>query len=311
VKAFTLPSFDASAEFGNDWPEPQAGEGEVLVRVGASSVNPVDGLIALGALKELFDYDFPVTIGRDYAGVVEDVGTEVRAYKPGDEVYGYLLHAGPKVHAGTWAELIAVPEQASIAAKPAIELEEAGAAPLAGISAILCLEMLDLSDGDVLLIIGASGGVGSFATQLAASTGVTVLAPALPEDDDYLRALGAAELVDRDGDLAAQVPKQHPDGVDAVLDLVSQTNEAFEEHAAFLKPDGRAASPLGAAGEGPGRHNIMAAPSTENLERLSGLLNDGTLRVPIQRRFKLAQAAEALEVHRTSHSQGKLAIAIR
>ena len=157
-----------------------------------------------------------------------------------------------------------------------------------------------------MLIVGASGGVGSLAVQLAARTGATIVAPALPEDETYLRELGVSEVLPRDGDLAAE-REQHPDGFDAVLDLV---NYAPGVPASLVREGGRVASPTGAAGEGQGRTMIMAAPTPENLERLARLLTDGMLRVPIQETYELAQAPDALTALAATHTQGKLAIRV-
>jgi NADPH:quinone reductase-like Zn-dependent oxidoreductase len=195
----------------------------VLVRVHASSVNPADNGIAAGMLKQMgLEYEFPVILGRDYAGVVEQVGPAVTRYAVGDEVFGFLLHANPTVHEGSWAELIAVPQDMFIGRAPeGVDLATAGAAPLAGIAAIMAIDALELSDGDTVLIVGAPGGVGSLAVSLAARAGATVVAPALPEDETYLSELGVSELLPRDGDLAAAARERHPDGFDAVLDLVN------------------------------------------------------------------------------------------
>jgi NADPH:quinone reductase-like Zn-dependent oxidoreductase len=222
------------------------------------------------------EYEFPVILGRDYAGVVEQVGAEVTRYAVGDEVFGFLLHANPTVRDGSWAELIAVPQDMFIGRAPqGVDLAIAGAAPLAGIAAMMAIDALELSDGDTVLIVGATGGVGSFAVQLAARAGATVVAPALPEDETNLRELGVSELLPRDDDLVAAAREHHPDGFDAVLDLV---NYAPGVPATLVKDGGRVASPTGAAGEGPGRTMVMAAPTPENLERLARLLADGTLR---------------------------------
>jgi NADPH2:quinone reductase len=280
------------------------------VRVHASSVNPADNGIAAGMLKQMgVEYEFPVILGRDYAGVVEQVGPEVTRYSVGDEVFGFLLHANPTVHDGSWAELIAVPQDMFIGRAPqGVDLATAGAAPLAGIAAIMAIDALELSDGDTVLIVGATGGVGSFAVQLAVRAGATVVAPALPEDETYLRELGVSELLPRDGDLAAAARERHPDGFDAVLDLV---NYAPGVPATLVKDGGRVASPTGAAGEGPGRMMVMAAPTPENLERLARLLADGTLRVHVQATYELARAPDALSALGTTHTQGKLAIHIQ
>ena len=130
MRAFTLDSFGAQPALRDDIPGPHVADNEVLVRVHASSVNPVDMFIAAGALKEMAQHEFPVILGRDFAGVVEQVGSAVSRYRIGDEVFGFLLHANPAVHDGSWAELISVPEDNFVAAKPrSVDFAHAGAAP--------------------------------------------------------------------------------------------------------------------------------------------------------------------------------------
>ena len=310
MKAVTLDAFDTPPRLRDDLPAPTPAAHEVLVRVHASSVNPADNGIATGMLKQMgIEYEYPVTLGRDYAGVVEQVGPQVTRYAVGDEIFGFILHANPTVHDGSWAELIAVPQDMFIGRAPqGVDLATAGAAPLAGIAAITAIDALELSEGDTVLIVGAPGGVGSFAVQLAARAGATVVAPALPEDESYLRELGVNELLPRDGDLAAAARERHPDGFDAVLDLV---NYAPDVPATLVQEDGRVASPTGAAGEGPGRTMVMAAPTPENLERLARLLADGTLRLHVQATYELAQAPKALTALATTHTRGKLAIRVQ
>jgi NADPH:quinone reductase len=309
MRAVTLESFDTPPALRDDLPAPTPAPTEVLVRMRASSVNPADNSIATGMLKQMgVEYEFPVILGRDYAGLVEQVGAEVTRYSVGDEVFGFLLHANPTVHDGSWAELIAVPQDMFIGQAPqGLDVSTAGAAPLAGIAAIKAIDALDLSEGDTVLIVGATGGVGSFAVQLAARAGATVVAPALAEDEAYLREFGVSELLPREGDLAAAARELHPDGFDAVLDLV---NYGPDVPATLVKDGGRVASPTGAAGDGPGRTMVMAAPTPENLERLAGLLADGTLRVPIQATYELAQAPDTLTALATTHTRGKLAIQV-
>jgi NADPH2:quinone reductase len=310
MKAVTLNALDRPPVLRDDLPAPTPAPNEVLVRVHASSANPVDNSIAAGLLEQMgVEYEFPVILGRDYAGVVEQVGADVTRYAAGDEVFGFLVHANPTVHDGSWAELITVPQDVFVGPAPGgVDAATAGAAPLAGITALLAIDALELSDGDTLLIVGATGGVGSPATQLAARAGATVIAPALPDDDAYLRELGVSELLPRDADLAAAAREHHPDGFAAVLDLV---NYAPDVPASLAEDGGRVASPTGAAGEGLGRTMIMAAPTPENFERLGRLLADGTLRIPIQATYELAQAPDALAALATTHTRGKLAIRIR
>jgi NADPH:quinone reductase len=311
MRAFTLDSFDASPNLREDLAAPILADNAVLVRVRASSVNGADGAIAAGMLNGMIDHEFPVVLGRDYAGVVAQVGSGVTRYAEGDEVYGFLPLANPTVHDGTWTELIVVPEDNFVARKPAgVELAAAGAAPLVGITAMSALDALGLSEGNIVLVVGANGGVGSFAVQLAANAGAMVIAPGLPEDEDYLRSLGISEVLERDADIAALVRERYPEGVDALLDLVSYAPEDFDAYAAVLNPGGRGASPNGAAGDGPKRTNLMAVPSQENLERLGQLLEADALRVPIQGTYSLDQAGEALQTFGTAHTQGKLGVQV-
>jgi NADPH:quinone reductase-like Zn-dependent oxidoreductase len=311
MKAFTIDSAGRPPTLSEDMRAPTPAANEVLVRVHASSVNPVDNAIAAGMLSGVVEHEFPVVLGRDYAGVIEQVGSSVTRYAAGQEVYGFILHANPTVHEGSWSELLAVPEDKFIAHKPAgMALAAAGAAPLAGVTAMTAIDVLELSEDDTALIIGATGGVGSFAVQLAAQAGAMIIAPGLPEDDEYLRDLGASEPIDRNVGITAAVRERHPDGIDALLDLVSYTPDAFEVYAAALKAGGRGASPTGAAGQSAGRTNVMATPTQENLERLARLLDAGDLKVPIQHTYDLARAGEALQALGTAHTQGKLAIHI-
>jgi NADPH2:quinone reductase len=280
MRAFTLESFDAPAGLRDHLPTPQPADTDLLVRVQASSVNPVDGAVASGALREMMEHEFPVVLGRDYAGVVEEVGTGVRRYAVGDEVYGFVPHANPTVHDGSWAELLVLPEDNHVAASPAgVELQEAGAAALAGITALLCVDALEISEGDTVVVVGATGGVGHLAVQLLAHAGAIVIAPAMPDDEVFLRGVGVSDLIERGGDVAAAVRERHPGGVDGLIDLVSYSPDDFNANAAGLKEGGRAATPLSAAGDGPGRTNVMAIPSPENLERLATLLGPGTIKV--------------------------------
>jgi NADPH:quinone reductase len=305
MKAFALDELAAAPALREVDP-PTLGPGEVLVRVRASSVNPVDGAIAAGMLSGMVEHEFPVILGRDYAGVVEELGAGVTGFVAGDEVYGFVPHANPAVHDGSWTELIAVPQADSIAHRPAsVDLAAAGVTPLAAITAMTAIDALELSEGDSVLIVGATGGVGTFATQLAARAGAVVIAPALSEDVEYLRGLGVDEVVDRDGDVAAAALALQPGGVGAILDLVSYAPGAFD---AALRPGGRVASPNGAAGDGPGRTNVMSVGSPENLRRVAKLLDDGTLAVHIQETYDLARAGEAMQTLAATHTRGKLAL---
>src|SRR5215203_480115 len=183
MRAITLESFDSDPTL-QEIPTPQIAPNEVLVGVRASSVNPLDNAIASGMLKDMVEHEFPIVLGRDFAGVVEQAGSEVSGLSEGDEVFGFVPGMSPAVHEGTWAELIAVPESSATRKPDGLDTASAGAAPLAAITTLAAIDELDVSDGDTLLIVGGNGGVGSFAVQLAANAGARVIAPALPKDEE-------------------------------------------------------------------------------------------------------------------------------
>jgi NADPH:quinone reductase-like Zn-dependent oxidoreductase len=309
MRAITLTAPDMPPVLSEDLPEPTLADSDVLIRVHASSLNPVDNSIAAGMLASMgLEYDYPVVLGRDYAGVVERTGSAVTGYQSGDKVFGFLLHANPTVRDGAWSEQVTVTEELSIALAPqGVDLAIAGAAPLAGITALALTDALDLSEGDVVLVAGATGGVGSMAVQLAARAGARMIAPALTEDEGFLADLGVTDVIPREGDVVQLVRERYPEGVDALIDLVNYAPGTYE---AALKDGGRVASSTGAAGDGPGRTNVMASPTPGNLQRLAALLTDGSLRVPIQATYNLAQAPEALAALPAQHTQGKLAIQV-
>ena len=305
MRAFTLSGFGEQPGLRDDLPEPEPAADELLVRVRAAAVNPVDGFIAAGALKEMAEHVFPVVLGRDFAGTVEGAGPAAGGHEVGADVFGFVRHASPAVGNGSWAELIAVPDDA-VSAKPStLDFEHGGAAPVAALTALAAFDALAPATGQTVFVVGAAGGVGSFFVQLAAAAGANVIAPALDEDGDYLRGLGVAELIDRNADVAAAVRAAHPTGVDASFDVVNRAPDT-----SLLRDGGRLASPLGAAGEGPGRFNVMADSKAASLQRLADLFDGGTLRVPIQRSYPLDKAGDALRDLTATHTQGKLGVTI-
>ncbi|HEX3562517.1 MAG TPA: NADP-dependent oxidoreductase [Solirubrobacterales bacterium] len=310
MKAFLLEDFDSEPRLRDDLPDPQPGEGQIAVRVHHTSVNPIDNVVAGGMLRDFADYRFPVILGRDFAGVVERVGAGVDSFEPGDEVFGFVPATDPDVHEGAWTELALLPA-GQAALKPAgVDFASAGAAAVAGLTGIAAVNALELQEGESLLIVGAAGGVGSFAVQIARRAGAHIIAPGLPEDEGFLVDLGVDHVIARDGDVVAQTRELEDGGVAALIDTVSGSPEELEVYAAALADGGRVASPVRAAGEGPGRHNVSGSAEDGALDQLAQLLADGTLRVPIQRTYELDEAGAALADLPAKHTQGKLAIAV-
>src|SRR3954447_3611906 len=294
MKAITLDDFDSEPRLRDDLPEPEPGEGQITVQVHASSVNPVDAAVAGGMMRDFAEYRFPVILGRDFAGVVEGVGPGVDSFKAGDEVFGFAPAINPDVHEGSWTELALIPDGQAARKPEGLDFAVAGAAPVAALTAVAAVKALELREGDAVLIVGAAGGVGSFAVQLAKRVGAHLIAPALPEDESYLVDLGVDHVIPRDGDIAAEARALAVGGVDALIDTVSRSPEELEVYAAALTDGGRVASPVSAAGEGPGRHNVSGSAEGGALEELAQLLEEGVLRAAIQRTYPLDEAGVAL-----------------
>lgn len=307
MRALLLEDFDSEPRL-DDLTEPQPDDAELIVRVRNSSANPVDNAVAGGSMKNYAEYEFPVILGRDFAGVVEKAGSGA-SFAEGDEVFGFVGAAAPEVHNGSWAELARVPVGQATLKPPGVDFTSAGAASLAALTAVAAIDALELQEGEAILIVGASGGVGCFAVQLAKGAGAHVIAPGLPEDEGFLVDLGVDHVIPRDGDVVGQTRELEDGGVAALIDTVSYSPEDLDGYAPALADDGRAASPTRAAGDGPGRHNVHGSAEDGALERLGELLAGG-LKVPIQRTYPLEEAGNALGDLQAKHTQGKLAIAV-
>jgi len=314
MRAITLQSFDRSPEL-HEVPTPQIAPNEVLVRVHASSINAFDVAVATGILQGMMEYQFPVTIGRDLAGIVEQVGSEVSRYGVGDEVFGFLATA--VLHDGTWADYVTSPEDTFVAPKPtSLDFLEAGALPVAGVAALMSVDALDPSEGERVLVVGATGGAGSYAVQLAAKRGARVIATTTPDDEDYLRDLGAAETIDyTQQDVVSTIRERYPEGIEGLADFANYP-DGFAPLAGLCAPGGRAASTLGAAdAEGLATRdvratNVVGTPDPAVLSRLAELADSGELRVPVQRVFSLEEATDGLDAFQREHVRGKFAISV-
>jgi NADPH:quinone reductase-like Zn-dependent oxidoreductase len=309
MKALALEAFDVPPAV-IDVPEPVAGPGEVLVRVHASSVNAFDVGVAAGFMKDFMPYEFPAVIGSDVAGSIEAVGDGVEGFAIGDRVFGMMGSKGA-IHDGAFAEH-ATPQAGSIATAPdGLSDTDAGTLAVAGTTAMSAVDAADPSDGARVLIVGATGGVGTFAIQLAALRGAHVIASVRPGDEDFVTGLGAAETVDYTGDVAATIRDRYPDGIDAVIDAVNRDNDAFAALAGVVREGGRAASVLGGAGESSQIGEVTVSNAGGNpahLPALADLVVQGKLRVAIRRTYALADAAKALQDFAKEHTLGKLVI---
>lgn len=287
-------------------PTPEPDAGEVLVRVRASSLNGFDVSVAAGYLAGLMEHRYPVVLGKDFAGTVAAVGEGVTRFAVGDPVFGVVTK--PFLGDGGFGEYVTVNDQIGIAALPdGVDVASAGALGLAGTAALDALDAVAPRPGETLLISGATGGVGAIATQYAAARDARVIATALPgAEAEFVRSLGAAEVVDHSGDLLAQVRAISPDGVDGVLHLAGDGGAL----AALLTGNGRLASTLGF---GPDQHpdatSVWANPTSETLDRLAADVAAARLIVPIARTYPLTEVPAAIADF-TGGTLGKLAIAV-
>jgi NADPH:quinone reductase-like Zn-dependent oxidoreductase len=306
VKAIVMNEYGGPdvLKLTNDAPEPKVGPDFVLVRVKAAGVNPVDGKIREGRLDGLFQTDFPVIPGWDLAGVVERVGAAVSEFSPGDEVIGYVRE--DHVGRGTYAELVAAPVR-TLGRKPVrLSWAEAAALPLAGLTAYQALaKALGVNEDDTVLIHAASGGVGSFAVQIAVAKGAQVIGTASPNNHDYLRKLGAEPISYGDG-LADRVRRISPGGVSVALDLVG--GEALEVTPGLLTPTGRWASIVDPSVTERGGRYVFVRPDATDLSALASLVDDGRLTVALAATFPLAEAGEAQRLSASGHTRGKIVV---
>ena len=315
MKAFALTSIDEPASL-IDLPLPELAEDGVRVRVRAASVNGFDVFQANGYLFSVMEHAFPTVIGRDFAGVVDAVGSSRTDVVVGDDVLGFVT-AMPPLHDGTYAEMIAGASGLVLARKPAgLSFETAAAIPLVGATALDAVDAIDVGPGDTVVVAGATGGVGSIAVQLAAQRGATVIATARAGDEEaFVRALGASAAVDYStGDVAEAIRAYYPEGVTALIDTVNR-GEAFAPMAALVRDGGRIATTLGTAdvealaARDVRAANLMGAPTPEKLSSLAEQVADGTLRVEIQQTYPLADAARAFAAFMAG-TRGKLVVIV-
>ena len=287
-------------------PRPSPGPGEILVRVLAAGVNPTDWK---HRARAGFLGGLPLVLGWDASGVVEETGVGVTIHEPGDEVFGML----PYPHGvGSHAEFVVGPARAFAPKPPAIDHVQAGALPLAGLTAWQSLvDTAAVGRGDRVLVHAAAGGVGHLAVQIAASRGATVIGTASAPKHGFLRGIGVEEPIDyRAVDVAEAVR-----GVDVVLDTIG--GETQLRSLRSLRPGGilvstlpRPAPGLYAEAErlGVRAKLILVEADQAGMRAIAGLAERGALRATIARAFPLEEAARAHELGETGRTTGKLVL---
>jgi NADPH:quinone reductase-like Zn-dependent oxidoreductase len=290
-------------EYG-DLPEPKLSQNSVIIRVMATAINPADIALQAGLGESIMETWFPVVPGWDVAGIVERVGAGVSEFAPGDEVIAYVHRE--ILHSGTYAELASIPVERLCRKPEAASWAEAAGLPLAGLTAYRAVvETLRISDSDVVLVLGASGGVGSLATQLALLAGAAVIGSASARHQHFVRSLGAT-FVPYGEDLVAELGIHAPSGVTAIVDCAG--NGALAQAMAAAKADTRICS---IAEVEPGVKTVFARPDTGALGRLVDLVDAGSLRVPVAACFMLEDASIAQEaLKKRSRGPGKLILRV-
>jgi NADPH:quinone reductase-like Zn-dependent oxidoreductase len=314
MKAFGLADEGAAAAV-IEVPTPEPGPGEVRVKVRASSVNGFDVFVAKGMARGMMEHRYPVVIGKDHAGGIDALGEGVTGFAVGDEVTG-IVPTEPHLWRGAYAEFVTVPLDGFIVHKPGnLDFERAACLGLAALTAFHCVETVEASEGDVELVVGATGGVGSYAVQLAAARGAKVVASALPQDEAWIRGLGANEIVDYSGDVVAAMLGRYPEGVDGLI-VAAHVGDGFGALTDLVKKGGRIASTVGGADvealaqRGVVATNVVGHADPETFARVVQMAADGMLSVPITRSFAFDELPQALRLVGEESSRGKFAIKI-
>lgn len=333
MKAFIVDRYKKKGALRlGDVPEPELRDDDVLIQIHATGVNLLDSKVRDGEFKIFLPYRPPFILGHDVAGTVVRVGSKVRKFKPGDEIY-----ARPRDgRVGTFAELIAINE-ADVAVKPKnLTMEEAASIPLVGLTAWQALiEKANLQKGQKVFIQAGSGGVGTFAIQLAKHIGATVATTASSANADLLKSLGADIVVDYKKDDFEKVLQ----GYDVVLN--SQDSKTLEKSLRVLKPGGKLISISGppdpdfakeqglswflklvmrllssGARRKAKRHGVsysflFMAANGEQLSKITALIESGIIRPVMDRVFQFERTQEAMAYVETGRAKGKVVIKVK
>jgi NADPH:quinone reductase-like Zn-dependent oxidoreductase len=292
-----------------DVPRPPMGGGKVLVEVHAASLNPADSAIRMGYMHQMVPLHFPATLGIDIAGVVVEADPGTGGLKTGDKVFGSAsVMAGAS---GAFAEYASVPAGLLAKAPAGLSFVEAAALPLAGVSALQALEMLKISKGSTIFVQGGSGGIGTYAIQMAKRLGARVIVSCRGSAVDFVKSLGADQIIDFE---KSALPGNLRD-CDAVLDTAG--GAAYKSSFAVLKkggtivtmaaqPDAELAAKFGVTALG-----LMTDVKTPRLDSLSRLVAEGAVKVHIDRAFPLDKVVEAFLAREAGKVKGKIVLQVR
>lgn len=330
MKALTFQRYGKLPGIGfSDLPRPTLQPDQLLVRVHAVGLNPIDTMIPKGTFKPVLHFQLPATLGSDLAGVVVEVGSRVTRFKPGDAVFASLFDLG----LGSLAEFAVVPERVAATKPSNLDFVQAASVPMVGLTSWQALkERIGIRPGQKVFIPAGSGGIGTFAIQLARHLGATVGTTVSTGNTDLVRGLGAEQIVD----YKTQAFEQVLGGYDAVL--ATTRGDTIEKSIGILKPGSRIVSltgPLDAAfGRARGLNVVLTfvfglmsrrvlrlarkrgvdysflfvRPDGEQLQAIGDLLESGRLRPVIDKVFPFEQAVEALDYLAQGRARGKVVV---
>jgi NADPH:quinone reductase-like Zn-dependent oxidoreductase len=292
--------------------KPPLKDGSLLVKIHAAGINPFDYKLITGMVKDMMPISFPHVPGMDGAGIIAEIGQGVRDWREGEAVLGMF-------ETGTLAEYALIPASSKrLARKPdGLDFRRAAAIPEAGLTATTIVRAADPGQGQTVFVIGATGGLGLFALQLAKLRGAGLMATGKTSDVEYLRRLGADDIIDYGaGDVLEQVHRRYPGGVDVVVDVINAGDSLLRD-AEVIRPGGKLVSSL----YGPEQsafppaitvHYIQLKAKSGDLEDLARRAASGDLHVEIGRTYALSEAAQALAdlYDPTKHTRGKLVVEV-
>lgn len=311
MKAVAIKQYGGKVQLKEiDIPKPTPKEKQVIVKLHATSINPIDWKLREGYLKAMMPFEFPIILGWDVAGIVEEVGGHVQDFKVGDRVF-----ARPETtNRGTYAEYTIVDTHLLAKIPDNISFEEAACVPLAGLTAWQCLfDFGNIQKGDKVLIHAGAGGVGTFAIQLAKNVGAYVAATAGTHNVEFLKSLGADEVIDYKKQDFEKVLTEF----DFVLDSLGGENQ--EKSFTVLKEGGKLASIVSEPNQEKAKQkiiksgNVWLIPNGQQLEKIANLLEQNKLRVIIGHKFPFSEEGikEAHALSESHHAKGKIVIQIK
>lgn len=310
MKAIRVHAFGGNEAMALDEvPDPTAGEGEYVVRIRAAGVNPVDWKIVRGYLAQGFPHTLPFVPGWDLAGEILQRGHGARRFAVGDKVFGYVRR--PSIERGTYAEQQSVPECYLAAMPSRASFAEAASLPLVALTSLQAPRAAGLAPGQRALVLGASGGTGSAAVQLARILGAEVAGVASPKNHEFLRAIGASATYDYAGATPEGIPSVPAGSFDVIYDCIG--GDTLRAARPALREGGHAVSITtrtapGWEDLGARYHYVFVEPNSAQLADLARWFDEGRLTTHVEATFPLARAGEAHAASERLHTRGKIAL---